>query len=110
MVRNINSGHHSISIRFIHPIPGSSLDPIYPFNRHYCKEIKPFDPLYAIPNDEFPDGTAAEVFEPIIIEMPVPQDAGVKDATSTVTITMSLMSRQRKTSGKSMKRRRVKIS
>jgi hypothetical protein len=54
------------------------------------EKIKPFDSLFAVANDDFPEGKAAEIFEPITISMPVPEDAGVKETTSDVTITMSL--------------------
>lgn len=51
--------------------------------------IEFFDPLFAIKKDDFPEGKSAEIFEPIIIEWPVPSDAGVKEKTSNVTITMA---------------------
>lgn len=55
------------------------------------QEIKAFDPLFATPNELFPGGTTAELFEPIVIDdMPIPDDADVREKKSTIIITMSL--------------------
>jgi hypothetical protein len=54
------------------------------------ERVEAFDPLYLIPNKDFPKGQAAELIEEIPIEMPVPDDARVLFKTSKITIRMSL--------------------
>ncbi|MBM9606735.1 ATP-binding protein [Desulfopila inferna] len=54
------------------------------------KDIVPFDPLFAVAHADFPEKKVAEIFEPITIEMDVPEDAGGKGETSEITITMTL--------------------
>jgi hypothetical protein len=54
------------------------------------RPIEAFDPLYAVPNPEYPSGKGAELFEQIAFDMPVPEDAGDLMKTSRVVIQMSL--------------------
>lgn len=53
-------------------------------------KIEAFDPLYVIPNKDFPKGQASELIEEISIDMPVPDDALVPFKTSKIFIRMSL--------------------
>ncbi|HZH31874.1 MAG TPA: ATP-binding protein [Pyrinomonadaceae bacterium] len=54
------------------------------------EKIEAFDPLYVIPNKDFPKGQHAELLEEISLEMPVPDDALVPFKTSRLIIRMSL--------------------
>jgi hypothetical protein len=57
-------------------------------------KIEAFDPLYVIPNKDFPKGQQAELIEEIPIEMPVPEDALVPFKTSKIIIRMSLIPKE----------------
>jgi len=54
------------------------------------EKIEAFDPLYIIPNKDFPKGQQAALIEEIPIMMPVPDDAHVSFKTSKIIIRMSL--------------------
>jgi hypothetical protein len=54
------------------------------------REVVAFDPLYAIPNSDFPDDDVAKLFEPIEFEMPIPEGTPSKAKVAKVRIQMSL--------------------
>lgn len=53
-----------------------------------------FDPLFAVKSKDFPAGTAAKLFEPIHLDVPIPSEAGSTEKVSTITIQMSLLPEQ----------------
>lgn len=55
------------------------------------KAIEAFDPLYAVPNRDYPTGPKATLYDEMHLDVPVPPDAGISDRTSRVTIQMSLL-------------------
>lgn len=55
------------------------------------EKVKPFDPLYAIRGEGFPEGPCAILYPEIEMDMPVPLDARNLAKTSPVTIRMSLL-------------------
>jgi hypothetical protein len=62
--------------------------------------LEAFDPLYVIPNRDFPKGQQATLIEEIPIVMPVPDDARVPFKTSTIMIRMSLTPKEWRLEGK----------
>ena len=55
------------------------------------EELTAFDPLYAIHDDSFLSEVVAELVDEIPLQMPVPEDAAVKEKTSTIKIRMSFL-------------------
>lgn len=64
------------------------------------EKIETFDPLFMIPNKDFPKGQHAELIEEIPIDMPVPDDADVPYKTSRIIIRMSLTPKEWRLEGK----------
>jgi hypothetical protein len=52
-------------------------------------KLLPFDPLYVVNNPDIPTEDRAQLFEKIAFDMPIPDDAGVDQKSSKVTIQMS---------------------
>jgi hypothetical protein len=75
--------------------------------------LKAFDPLYAIPHPDMPAGTHARLLEQMLLEVPVPTDAAVKEKVSPVTIQMSILPeewRPEKGAGGSPLAKRLRLS
>ena len=64
--------------------------------------IAAFDPLYAIPNKDYPSDATAALYDKMDLDVPVPPEAGISDKTSRVTIQMSLLPEAWRTKGRGL--------